>query len=253
MSQTLTFYDVMAEHYHLIFQNWEVSMRHQGSVISSLLQSPVQVGPILDCACGIGTQSLALARLGFQVDASDLSASEIARVQRESAARSLSIRSWVDDMRMLQKAQEGYYGAVLCMDNALPHLDSDVDIDMTLCAMRSRLRPKGLLVLSIRDYGPLVRERPAIMPPSFFTDEEDKRRIVFQVWDWLDDRRYTVHLYISRQTDQGWEDHHFVGHYRAITPEEVASLVVAAGFIDARIRPPADTGYYQPIITAIRP
>jgi hypothetical protein len=73
------------------------------------------------------------------------------------------------------------------------------------------------------------------------------------VWDWLDERRYVVHLYLSRQTGQGWEDHHFVGRYRAVAPEEVASLAVSAGLTDVRIRLPSDTGFYQPIVTAVRP
>jgi len=252
VSQISAFYDEMAEHYHLIFQDWEVAMRRQGDVIASLLPPPTQVGPILDCACGIGTQSLALATLGFQVDASDLSPSEAARAQREAAARGLPIRVSVDDMRLLEKAPAHHYGAVLCMDNALPHLDSDADIDMALRAMSERLRPGGLLILSLRDYGPLMAERPAAMPPSFFSDA-GKRRIVFQLWDWLDDRRYTVHLHITRQTDQGWKDYHFVGHYRAISPEEVFSLVVTAGFADVQVLPSTDTGFYQPIITAVRP
>ena len=158
VSQISAFYDEMAEHYHLIFQDWEVAMRRQGDVIASLLPPPTQVGPILDCACGIGTQSLALATLGFQVDASDLSPSEAARAQREAAARGLPIRVWVDDMRMLEKAPAHHYGAVLCMDNALPHLDSDADIDMALRAMSERLRPGGLLILSLRDYGLLMAD-----------------------------------------------------------------------------------------------
>ena len=252
MSAIATFYDDVAEHYHLIFEDWEASMRRQGQAIASMLPLPDQVGPILDCACGIGTQSLALAQLGFQVDASDLSCAEAARAQREAADRNLPVRVWVDDMRTLEKAPAGHYGAVLCMDNALPHLDSDADVKKALRAMGARLRPGGLLCLSVRDYGPLIRERPKATPPSFFSDATGQR-IVFQVWDWLDDRRYVVHLYISRHVGQSWQDHHFIGHYRAISVEEVCALAVSAGFTDVRTRTPAETGFYQPVITAIWP
>jgi glycine/sarcosine N-methyltransferase len=167
MDEFLPFYDAMAAHYHLIFQDWEMAMRRQGNVIASLLPPSESTGPVLDCACGIGTQSLALARLGFQVDASDLSPAEAARARQEAAARGLPIQVRVDDMRTLEKAPTAHYGAVLCMDNALPHLDSDKDIVMALRAMNARLRPGGVLVLSLRDYGPLIRERPTAMPPSF--------------------------------------------------------------------------------------
>lgn len=160
MDEVLPFYDAMAEHYHLIFQDWEASMRWQGGIIESLLPPPTSVGPVLDCACGIGTQSLAVAKLGFQVDASDLSPGAVARARQEAMTRGLAVRASVDDMRILEKAQLAHYGAVLCMDNALPHLDSDAEIVMALGAMHARLRPGGILVLSLQDYGPLIREKP---------------------------------------------------------------------------------------------
>ncbi len=251
MQETESLYDELAEHYHLIFQDWEASICRQGQVIASLLPKPSQVDPILDCACGIGTQSLALAKLGFQIDACDLSAAQVARAQREAASRRLSVRAWVDDMRSLGRAQARHYGAVLCLDNALPHLESDADIQSALHAMHDRLRPDGHLILSQRDYGPLIKERPTAMPPSFFLDKGE-RRLVFQVWDWLDDRRYALHLYISRQLGHRWQDHHFVGRYRAIPVDETAALVASAGFTDVRVLYPVDTGFHQPIIIGIR-
>ncbi|MTJ79672.1 MAG: class I SAM-dependent methyltransferase [Telmatospirillum sp.] len=256
MTEAMTFYDDMAEHYHLIFEDWEASMRRQGATIASLLPPPDRVGPILDCACGIGTQSLALAERGFQVEASDLSGAEVTRARREARDRNLPVQVRVDDMRTLEMAPVNHYGAVLCMDNALPHLDSDADIGMALRAMGARLRSGGHLLLSLRDYGPLIRERPKAMTPSFFTDAGG-RRIVFQVWDWLDDRRYAVHLYISRQDISNgaggqWRDHHFVGHYRAIPVDEMSALAVSAGLTDVRVLFPSQTGFYQPVITARR-
>ncbi|HXP96741.1 MAG TPA: hypothetical protein VN809_08525 [Telmatospirillum sp.] len=90
------------------------------------------------------------------------------------------------------------------------------------------------------------------MPPSFF-DDGGARRIVFQIWDWQDDRRYTVHLHISRQREQGWDSRHFVGCYRAVPTHEMVALASEAGFERVRVHSPDETGYYQPIITAIRP
>ena len=58
------FYDSMADYYHLIFEDWDASMRRQGAALAKLLPPPEEVGLILDVACGIGTQSLALAAIG---------------------------------------------------------------------------------------------------------------------------------------------------------------------------------------------
>ena len=109
----------------------------------SSLPPPEEVDLILDVACGIGTQSLALAAIGYSVEGSDISAVEIARAQREAASRGPKCSFRVDDMRTLKTASAGRYGAIIAMDNALPHLDSDDDILATFAAMRSSLRPSG--------------------------------------------------------------------------------------------------------------
>ena len=68
----------------------------------SFLPPPEKVGLILDVACGIGTQSLALAAIGYSVEGSDISAVEIARAQREAASRGLKCSFRVDDMRIVR-------------------------------------------------------------------------------------------------------------------------------------------------------
>lgn len=90
------------------------------------------------------------------------------------------------------------------------------------------------------------------MPPGFYIDN-GRRRIVFQVWDWQDERRYVVHVHVARDSDQGWIAHHFVGCYRAVTADEIAQLAEHAGFRDIRILPPSSTGFYQPIIVGNAP
>jgi glycine/sarcosine N-methyltransferase len=246
------FYDEMAAAYHLIFENWDAAIERQGEVLSRLLPPSGSVGTVLDCACGIGTQALGLARVGYVVEGTDLSGAEIERARVEAATRGLKIAFRVDDMRSLGTSAVGTFGAVVALDNALPHLDSDQDVLKALGAMHERLRPGGTLLISIRDYGPLMDQRPTITPPAMFMDA-GRRRIVHQVWDWQDERRYIVHLYITRQTlSEEWVTNHFVGHYRAITPEEIAAHSEKVGLRQVQVLQPAETGYYQPIVAAVR-
>jgi 2-polyprenyl-3-methyl-5-hydroxy-6-metoxy-1,4-benzoquinol methylase len=134
-------YDEMADSYHLIFEDWQETIDRQSMIISSLLPAPSEAGPILDCACGIGTQALGLARAGFAVEGSDLSAAAVERAKVEAAIRRLQVGFRVDDMRTLETAPVDTFGVVLAFDNALPHLDSDEDIRRALAAMRSSCGP----------------------------------------------------------------------------------------------------------------
>ena len=62
------FYDELADAYHLVFEDWDAAMRRQGRLLAALLPPPAAAEPVLDCACGIGTQALGLAAPGYAVE-----------------------------------------------------------------------------------------------------------------------------------------------------------------------------------------
>ena len=246
------FYDEFASHYHLIFEDWEASMTRQAAAISAILGRERGSGNdvnVLDCACGIGTQSLGLAKLGYRVTGSDVSAGAIRRAHAEAALRALNVPFYVADLRHLDEIPIGGFEAVILMDNALPHLLSDVDYIEAARQMRAKLRPGGTLLASIRDYDQLVLDRPTAQGPVFYSDS-DQRRIVFQVWDWADQRRYTFHLYITRETSSGWSNFHGASQYRAVLREEITTILASSGFGNIRWLSPKQSGFYQPIVVA---
>jgi NAD(P)-dependent dehydrogenase (short-subunit alcohol dehydrogenase family) len=120
----------------------------------------------------------------------------------EAAARGLNIPLRVDDIRELRTSPNDRCGVVLAFDNALPHRDSDDDVRRALSALRESLSPEGKLLISLCDHGPLIEQRPAVTPPTMFLDD-GRRRIVHQVRDWKDERRYIVDLYITREMPNG--------------------------------------------------
>lgn len=247
-----SFYDQLASNYHLIFEDWEASIRRQATVLGAILQcecGPAAAVKVLDCACGIGTQALGLAKLGFQVTACDLSTAAVERIRMEAEKRGLSVRAFVEDMLDLSEVPDGEFDAVISMDNALPHLESEERLLQAAIQMRRKLRPDGLFMASIRDYDSLAREKPTVQGPNFYSDEKG-RRIVHQVWDWKDDRRYTFHLYITREIPDGWESQHYVSDYRAIMRDELSEILARSGFDGCRWIRADDSGFYQPIVLA---
>jgi SAM-dependent methyltransferase len=246
------FYDEFASHYHCIFENWEASMTRQAAAISSILQREARIAmsaSVLDCACGIGTQSLGLAELGYQVTGSDVSAGAVKRARAEAALRELNVPFYVADVRKLDELPIGGFEAVISMDNALPHLLTDANLTEAARQMRAKLRPRGALLASIRDYDQLVRDRPTVQGPAFYSDS-GPRRIVFQVWDWTDERLYTLHLYITRETPSGWSTFHGASVYRAVLREEITAILASSGFANIRWLFPNESGFYQPVVIA---
>jgi glycine/sarcosine N-methyltransferase len=205
----------------------------------------------LDCACGIGTQALGLAALGHRVTGSDLSAVALARAAEEARKRGLSLRFVVADLGALDHLVPGAFEVVLAADNALPHLLSADDLGQALSAIAAKLRPGGAFLASIRDYDKLGR--PATWPARFLTAPNGERRIVQQVWEWLDERQYRVHIHITRELADGWRSAHHVGRYRALPRAELMAALQTAGLDQVRWLMPAESGYHQPIVLARRP
>jgi glycine/sarcosine N-methyltransferase len=247
------FYDDLSSNYHLIFEDWEASIARQAAALGPLLElecgSAISM-TILDCACGIGTQALGLAALGFRVTGTDVSRRAIERARMEALERGLDLRLYVTDMLRLNAVPETGFDAVICMDNVLPHFSCDEHLAEAAAQVRKKLRAGGTFVASIRDYDHLIKERPVVQGPSFFSDA-GRRRIVFQLWDWIDERRYAFHLYITCATPTGWQTQHGVSTYRAVLRDELTSILGGVGFARVRWMLPAESGFYQPLVLAV--
>lgn len=244
-------YDDLAAYYHLMFENWDASIARQAASLGPLIEEACGKSParILDAACGIGTQTIGLAMRGHAVTGSDLSEAAISRARRETAARHLAVPLYAGDVRDLSGVPGGPFDVVLIADNAIAHLPEDDDLRRAAASAARKLGSGGLLLVTMRDYDNLARDRPAVQGPAFFTDA-GLRRCVHQVWDWTGERRYTMHLYITRETDAGWECHHFTSAFHAWPRAAVTRAVEAAGFLAVRWLEPAETGYYQPVVLA---
>jgi glycine/sarcosine N-methyltransferase len=246
------FYDELAEDYHLIFADWRASLAWQAEVLERAIREHLGPGPrsVLDCSCGIGTQAIGLAARGFAVHATDISPAAVARARREAAASGVALTTGVADLRTLDREVPGEFDVVLSCDNALPHLPSDADLRLAAQAMWAKTAQDGLLLASIRDYDSILAQRPRSELPRIF-DGPGGRRIVFQIWDWGDDRRtYTLHLFLLQQEGAGWHTTHRATDYRAVLRDELSGALQAAGFSEVRWLMPEESGYYQPLVTA---
>lgn len=245
------FYDDLAADYHLIYSDWDESIRRQGDALDALIGQ--DRAAVLDCSCGIGTQAIGLALRGHRVTGTDISPRAAARAAREAARRGLSLRAAAADMRRLPFA-DGQFDTVVCADNSLPHLLTEQDVNAALAEMRRVLRPGGRLLISTRPYDDLLRDRPASTPPQVHRvaeADEGERTVTFQLWHWHDDgEHYDLEHFQLLPAGGEWRVKVRRTTYWAIGRDRLAGLASAAGFVEPQWQLPQETGFFQPLLVA---
>jgi SAM-dependent methyltransferase len=246
----LEFYDALAPIYHLIYPDWEASMRRQGQALDAILRAHTDRAPrtVLDAACGIGTQSLALAALGYDVTASDLSPTAVARAAAEGGARGFAIDTSVADMREAFDHHRRTFDVVIACDNAVPHLLSDADILRALGQFYRCTAPGGLCLISVRDYDAVEMGGIQIHPHGV-RQVGDTRFVLFQVWEWEAERYHTT-MYVVEHPKAGEPVARAMrSTYYAVKTATLAELMRQAGFADVeRI----DHRFFQPVLLGRR-
>jgi len=252
--QTEIFYDNLAEAYRYIFADWHASVKRQGVALDRLLEAhgflPAN-HTLYDCTCGIGTQTFGIALRGWKVHGTDLSQEAITLARQYRSEFDTIFEPTFDVLDLLQPPDNPMqYDVVMSMDNAVPHFMSDADLITGLTTMYDHLADNGLLMISIRDYDAMIENPPRSTPLSI-TDNDDGRRIVFQVWDWADDlSSYDLNLYVVHHHGDEIVTQSFPAQYRALRRETLSLALSQIGLSDVQWFMPEETGNHIPIVTA---
>jgi glycine/sarcosine N-methyltransferase len=249
------FYDRLSPEYrHNMGWDWDKVMRAEGATLNAFINDQLgRPGPysLIDCSCGIGTQAIGLALQGHAVSATDLSPVSIDCARKEAEALDLDMAFGVADYRMLEESVSDTFDVVLSCDNSISHCLSNDDLETALTSMKSRLKSGGLLLISLRDYDELVIDKPRFNN-EHVQDLPDGRRIVFQLWDWADDgRQYHNTQFLIKAHDDQYEVKHFETDLRALQRDEIIAAAHRTGYDSIRWHAPEESGYYQPIVTAV--
>ena len=251
MNITQSFYDNMASQYDKLFLDWHSTTREQGIILDRIFRAHGydKTAGILDCACGIGTQAIGLAALGYHVTASDISDGELAEARERAKKDGVEIRFEHADFCTLSETFSGQFDIVIAMDNALPHMLSGDALETAVRSIIGQVRPGGLFVASIRDYDALLKSRPPYSPPYIHKTAKGQR-LSFQTWVWNDDH-YRLTQYII-EDEEKLSISKFSCEYRAVRREELTKLLKDAGCSEVSWKFPEETQFYQPIVVARR-
>ena len=249
MDITQVFYDNLATQYDKLFLDWQATTREQACILDRIFADNGfdRTAQILDCACGIGTQAIGLAALGYSVTASDISDGALAEATVRAEKNGVVIRFEHADFRALSDTYSEQFDIVIAMDNALPHMLTGEALDSAVRSIIGRIRPGGIFVASIRDYDSLLAEKPPYSAP--YIHKTDKgQRVSFQTWVWSGDN-YQLTQYIIDDEDN-LQISKFACEYRATRREELTNLIRSNGCACVVWMFPDETGFYQPIAVA---
>ena len=249
MSITQKFYDNLASQYDKLFLDWQATTQEQALILDRIFTANGfdKNANVLDCACGIGTQSIGLAAIGYNVTGSDISEGEIAEAKERAKKNTVSVSFEHADFCALSDTFTEQFDIIIAMDNALPHMLTSNDLASAIKSIVNQIKDSGIFVASIRDYDALLGNKPPYSPPYIHKTAKGQR-VSFQTWTWEGDN-YRLIQYIVEDEDT-LEVSKFECEYRATRRQEMTDLLMANGCSDVEWMFPETTGFYQPIVVA---
>lgn len=233
--ETNEFYDAIAEFYPMFYKDWDVQLEREGLSLRSIFRGKGVIR-VLDAACGAGTQAIPLADLGYEVVAVDPSAGMLRKAHDHAEEHGVidKIQFERADFASLMDVVSGPFDAVVCKGNALPHLLHDDEIESALLTFYELLRPGGVLVIGMRDFGMYLEHRPHFIPGFDHIDDEGNEFITFEIWEWRDGPPIiaTENLYIIQGQSRNLKTTKRSISFRPLSTEEVQVVLLELGFED---------------------
>ena len=251
---TKSFYDALAPYYKYIYPDWDASVERQAVVLDSVIREFVggNIQTILDVACGIGTQSIGLAKTGYRVTASDISSKEIEQAKIEAVRHNVAIKFQVADMRQVWEVYQRQFDIVIACDNSVPHLLEEEEILQAFRQFYRCVKPGGGCIITVRDYAKLERRaHRKEMYPRLVHSSDGKQLVMFDVWDFYGADHYEITTYVIEDNGGSDVEARVIrgGRYYCVEISRLESIFQQAGFREVTT---LRGRYFQPLLVAIR-
>ena len=189
----------LADHYTWMSGPYAEKVAQQHELLVRSGVAPLTTGKALDLGCGPGSQSIALAQLGFSITAIDANAQLLEELGQHAAG--LPIRTVQHDLCALATcpALPSQVDVAVCMGDIIPHLPNNECITTLFEQISARLVPHGKFVLGFRD---LSEERYGL--DRFLPIRSDSERIMMCFLEYEPDT-VVVHDLIHIRHGEGWE------------------------------------------------
>jgi|SRR5271170_3776196 len=141
----------LADHYTWMSGPYADKVVHQRELLKRSGVVPAATGEAIDLGCGPGSESIALAQLGFSVTAIDANAQLLEELRQH--AGNLPIRTVLHDLCDLATCSNlpVKVDAAICVGDIIPHLPSTECVTTLFQKVSRTLVPRGKFILGFRD------------------------------------------------------------------------------------------------------
>ncbi len=200
MNDAIRHYDeLLAEHYSwMVGVPFEQKAAEQKALLSELGMEDGEGGTAIDLGAGPGYQSAALADLGYgRVIAIDTSRALLDELAAQKGARPIE-PLFADMCRFADHVAPGSVDAIVCMGDALTHLESHKDLSGILADAFTALAPGGRLILTFRDMSEALTGLERFIPVQ---SDADRVMVCFLEYE---PQTVLVHDLIHSRSKDGW-------------------------------------------------
>lgn len=136
-----------ASYYDILYQDkdYEGEALFVARLIRKLMPEAEEKIRVLDLACGTGRHAMELARLGYQVEGSDLSAEMVKVAVKESKKNRLDIRYYNESFQTAGRIDKKY-DVIVSMFSAINYLTSYADLAAALSNIDLLLEENGIFI-----------------------------------------------------------------------------------------------------------
>jgi len=226
MNDAIRHYDeLLAEHYSwMVGVPFEQKAAEQKALLEELGLTPGRHGTAIDLGAGPGYQSAALADLGYgRVLAIDTSRTLLDELDAQKGTRPIE-PLFADMRRFADHAAPGSVDAIVCMGDALTHLQAHKDISGILTDAGTTLAPGGRLILTFRDMSEALTGLDRFIPVQ---SDADRVMVCFLEYE---PETVLVHDLIHSRTADGWAMRKSSYRKLRVSSDEIVRQLEALGF-----------------------
>jgi len=193
----------LAEHYDWMFGvPLESKVAEQKILLHEILGTETH-GAAVDLGCGSGFQTLALADLGYEVLAMDISARLLRDLRARVGSRRISVKH-ANVLTLDSLVAKESVSVAVCMGDTLTHLSSRHEVSRLFQSASRALQPGGRFIVTYRD----LAEGELKGLDRFIAVRSDERRVMTCFLEFETPETVVVHDLINTRDAEGqWTLH----------------------------------------------